>query len=332
MKRVLSRLLVLCLLTGLTACSAPTRWSRTYTDLFDTVSEFTVYGGTEKEFEKAAEAVHEELFRLHRLFDCHRSYEGVVNLYDLNHAAGRTLQIDPDLVAILRLGKEFAEATGGKLNIGLGSAIALWDACREAGDRLPDDRELAEAGTHADPDDLILGDGTARLADPELALNLGALAKGYAAEKAAAAAERLGLTAFALNLGGNVLTRGRRPDRDWQIGVEDPAGNGLLTTLQLSGQSAVTSRDYQRFFELDGVRYHHILDADTLYPAGLWASVTVIHADSAVADALSTSLFCLDREAGLKLLARYGGCALWVDREGGRFRSEGFSAYEKKER
>ena len=330
MKKILSLLLALCMLTGLAACSAPVRRSRTYTDVFDTVTEFTVYGGTDEAFERAAGAVHEELLRLHRLFDCHRAYEGVVNLYSLNHAGGETLEIDPDLEAILRLGLEFAEATGGRLNIGLGGAIALWDECREAGDRLPDAAALAEAGRHAGLSGLILGEGRARLADPGLSLNLGALGKGYAAEKAAAAAQSLGLTDFALNLGGNVLTRGRRPDRDWQIGVEDPFGDGLLTVLSLSGQSAVTSGDYQRYFELDGVRYHHILDADTLYPAGLWSAVTVIHADSAVADALSTALFCLPREEGLALLARYGGCALWVDRAGGRYESEGFAAYENK--
>ena len=113
MKKVFSLLLALCMLTGLAACSAPVRRSRTYTDVFDTVTEFTVYGGTDEAFERAAGAVHGELLRLHRLFDCHRAYEGVVNLYSLNHAGGETLEIDPDLEAILRLGLEFAEATGG---------------------------------------------------------------------------------------------------------------------------------------------------------------------------------------------------------------------------
>ena len=328
MKKVLLCLFALGIVLGLIACSAPNRWSRTYTDLFDTVSEFTVYGGTEAEFERAAKAVHEELLRLYRLFDCRRAYDGVVNLYDLNNSGGKTLEIDPDLEAILRLGKEFADATNGRLNIALGGVITLWEECREAGDHLPDAAALTEAGAHTDPDALILRDGTARLTDPAVSLNLGALAKGYAAEKASAVAESMGVTDFALNLGGNVLTRGARPDKDWQIGVEDPSGSGLCTVLSLSGQSAVTSGNYQRYFELDGVRYHHILDADTLYPVNLWQAVTVVHEDSALADALSTSLFCISQEDGLKLLEQYGGSALWIDMEGNRRCSEDFTDYE----
>ena len=99
--------------------------------------------------------------------------------------------------------------------------------------------------------------------------------------------------------------------------------------LKVSDLSVVTSGDYQRYREQDGVRYHHIIDSDTLYPASSFRSVTVIHPDSLIADALSTSLFCMDIESGMKLAEEYGAEALWLKEDGDLVRTNGFSGYEK---
>ncbi len=329
MKRAVSLFGVLFLLFGLCACKTEEKRSVTWLDVFDTVSEFVAYGGADADFQKAADAVHEELLRLHRLCDIYHPYEGVTNLYAVNERlSGETVELDPDLVRLLAAGKRFYKETGGKLNIGMGSVLSLWHAFLEGGEK-PDGAALAEARRHTDLDTLSIEGGTVTLSDPGLKLDLGALAKGYAAEAVRTIADSFGFSGWSLNLGGNVLLRGAKPNGKWQIGVQDPDG-GVYTVLALSDLSAVTSGDYQRCREYEGETFHHIIDPDTAAPARLYRSVTVLSADSFTADALSTSLFCLSREEGMRLAKAYGAEALWILEDGTSFATVGFSGYETK--
>ena len=112
----------------------------------------------------------------------------------------------------------------------------------------------------------------------------------------------------------------------WVVGVQNPAGDNYLHTLYVSGGSIVTSGDYQRYYVVDGKQYHHIIDPATLYPGALWRSVTIVCEDSGLADALSTALFLLSMEDGMKLLEQCGAEAMWVDAEGNQHYSAGFKA------
>lgn len=324
MKKLLCVTIALLLLTG---CEAyPKRFSATYTDVFDTVTEFTAYCGSEEEFEALAGAVHGELKRLHEIFDIYNCYEGLDNAKTLNDAAGKSVALPEELVGLIDSGIKWHTLSGGRLNIAFGSVLSEWHRCREEG-VLPDPELLRELAEHCDIS-LVETDGNcAALGDPAMSLDFGAMAKGYTAQQAAELAESLGGKSFALSVGGNIVTRGEKPSGKWEIGIQDPDG-GILTTVKVAGEAVVTSGDYQRYYEVGGVKYHHIIDPNTLYPASLWRSVTVIAENSDDADALSTALFLMPLDEGKALAEKFSAEALWVSPDGTVTRTEGFSDYE----
>ncbi len=311
MKRLLPALWAgLILLSIFSGCEkAPTeRFQTSYTDVFDTVCTFTAYCESEEEFENVSESLHEELLRLHRLFDIYYgpSHGGILAL----NRDGYLENPDRDIVSLLELGKEYYELSGGELNIAMGAVLSLWHEARED-NAIPDKDKLVEASKHMDISKLIIKKDKITISDPEMRIDVGAIAKGYAAQKAAELIRDLGIRNFALDLGGNIKTSGSKPDGDWNIGVRDPNG-GILTGIRAKDLSIVTSGDYERFFELDGVRYSHIISPDTLYPADMYRSVTVICESSADGDALSTSLFCMDFDSGKALCEKLEIRAIWV--------------------
>ncbi len=329
MRKFLSICLCMAMVLPVYSCTNPEkRYSASYTDVFDTVVDFTAYCSTESEFRTVSESVHAELVRLHRLFDIYNEYPGVPNAAYINRAAGGTaVETEPELTELIKTGKSFFAETGGRLNFALGSLLSVWHFYRAEGTRVPAFEELSESAKHTDPDKVIVDGNTVAFSDPLIKLDFGAFAKGYAAAAAAETAKKLGISDFALNLGGNVVVSGTKNGEKWNIGVQDPEG-GILTTLHVSGVSVVTSGDYQRYYEVDGVRYHHIIDSETLYPCGFYRSVTVVCADNSVADALSTALFCLDIESGRELARKYSAEALWILPSGETVRTGGFADYE----
>lgn len=309
--------------------------SVTFTDVFDTVSEFTVYNVSEQTFREASDAVHNELLRLHRLFDIYTApAEGKTGakfstLYEIN---GRTYDperfLHPDLYSLLLNTSGFWRETGGKLNCAMGSVLSLWHACLEGKTDVPSPESLKDASAHTGFDSVRLNDGKVVLSDDRVRFDFGAVAKGYAAESAAGIAKGKGCTQFSLNLGGNVLLSGEKPTGKWTIGIQNPFGEGIFTKVKVKDCSVVTSGNYQRYREIGGVRYHHIIDPDTCMPAGYYDSVTVICASSLTADMLSTALFCMSEDSGRELAKKYEADVLWIYPDGTAARTEGFSSYE----
>ncbi len=312
MKRALATLVALLLLLPTTGCgSSLSRYEAVYTDLFDTDCTFTAYCSSDEEFETASEAVYSELSRLDALFNIYEGGKG--SLKDLND--NKILEnADNDILELLDIGLLFYNLSDGQLNIAMGSVLSLWHDARETG-ILPEDEELTEASLHCDITDLVIDGSTITLSDPEMTIDVGSIAKGYAADKAAEVASELGLTSFALDLGGNVKTVGEKPTGKWVIGIRDPDG-GILKTVEVSDQSVVTSGDYERYAEIEGETYSHIINPETLYPAGLYRSVTVICESSSLGDALSTALFCMDIESGKALASELGVEVIWVYADG----------------
>lgn len=316
MRRYLAVALAVALSTllPLSLCGCGSRASRyeaVYTGLFDTECAFTAYCGSQSEFDTVSEAVYSELSRLDSLFDIYDGGEG--SLKELNEN-GILENADSDILELLDLGILFYDLSDGKLNIAMGSVLSLWHEARETG-ILPDDEALTEAANHTDISLLSIDGDTVTLGDSEMSVDVGSIAKGYAADKAAEIAESYGLTSFAVDLGGNVKTVGEKPTGKWVIGIRDP-DCGILKTVEVADLSVVTSGDYERYTVIDGETYSHIIDPGTLYPADLYRSVTVICESSALGDALSTSLFCMDVESGKELASELGVEVLWVYEDG----------------
>lgn len=329
MKRLIPLLLAALLLAG---CSAgPVSAEKTYFDAFDTVTQITVYAPSAPEAEALIDGAHDELLEYHRLFDIYNTYEGMNNIASINAAAGvAPVEADERIIDLLLFSIEAYELTGGKVNVAMGSVLRLWHDAREAGTYVPDAAALAAAAEHTDISCVIIDEaaGTVYLSDPDMSLDVGATAKGFAAARITAGLTELGASSALVSAGGNVCASGSKPSGAWRVGVQDPFGSGSVCVLGLTDMCAVTSGAYQRYFEVDGVRYSHIIDPDTLMPAAYCEAVTVLCRDSAMADALSTALFNMPVGDGLALVSSLADTeALWIGADGGITYSAGFEAY-----
>ena len=336
MKRILAALLTPTLL--LCGCAAAadteqTQYTATFLGLFDTVTTIVGRAGSQEDFRAQAQVVHDELLVYHRLFDIYNDYEGLNNLKTVNDQAGiAPVTVDSAIIALLTDCRRYYDFTGGQVNTAMGSVLQLWHTARsDALDDprsayLPDGTALRQAAAHTDFDDVIIDAdaSTVYLSDPQLQLDVGAVAKGWAAQQAAQNAPE----GLLISVGGNVCATGPKDaaGTPWVIGIRDPGGGAedYLHTIAITGGCVVTSGDYQRAYTVDGKLYHHIIDPATLYPANRWRSVTIVCGDSGLADALSTALFLLPQEQGQALLTQSGAEALWVDADGALFYSPGF--------
>lgn len=339
-RRVIPLLLAAVLLTG---CTAPAiirqkQYTATFLTLFDTVTTIIGYAGTEEEFRAYSHKIQEELLKYHQLFDIYNDYEGVNNLKTINDNAGKkAVQVDEEIIRLLLDCREFYEATDGKVNVAMGSVLSLWHETRTAGiedpqhAEIPDKELLKEAALHTDFDSVVIDETnfTVFLADPQQRLDVGAVAKGWAAEQVC----REMPSGFLISVGGNVCATGPKPQNDapWVIGIQDPDNSkgAYLHTVNVTDGCVVTSGDYQRYYVVDGRRYHHIIDPETNFPAEHWRSVSILCDDSGLADALSTALFLISREEGQEILDQYDACAMWVDLEGEIYYSSGFEEHIK---
>lgn len=324
MRRFLAALAALMLLFS-GCCERRGSHTETRYEYFDTFVTVTAADMTDAEFRAAADAVWDELSRLHRLFDRYHDYAGVNNLKTVNDMAGISpVAAASELIDLVKFSAELYEKTDGLLNVMLGSVLSLWHDVREraladpAAAELPDDEALREAAAHTDIA-LVKIDreaGTLYITDGDASLDLGAVAKGYAAEAVAKRLLELGFDNVLLNLGGNICAVGDKAGQPWMLGIQSPAGDGYAARVPLSSGSLVTSGTYQRYFTVDGRDYHHIIDPRTNYPAEGFSSVTVMATDSTLADALSTALFSMTEAEGRALAARLGVSVWWIYPDG----------------
>ena len=335
MKRLLIVLLLACLLTGCASGSKmpeQKQYTASFLDVFDTVTSITGKESSEESFRVKTQAVHDTLLEYHQLFDIYHDYEGINNLKTVNDNAGISpVKVDSRIIALLKDCKSYYELTEGMVNPAMGSVLKLWHVARNDGINdpanayLPDREELLQAAQHMAFDTVVIDEAasTVYLADPNVQLDVGAVAKGWSVQRAAETAP----SGLLISVGGNVCATGPKDEAgtSWVVGIQDPnGGDNYLHTLYLTKGSLVTSGDYQRAYVVDRELYHHIIDPATLYPSTLWRSVTILCEDSGLADALSTALFLLPLEEGQALLEKCGACAMWVDRNDDIFYSPGF--------
>ena len=308
------------------------KYNASFLTLFDTVTNITGYAESQEAFTETAQSIHDDLLYYHQLFDIYHDYEGVSNLKTINDNAGiAPVKVDRAIIDLLTDCRNYYESTGSKVNAAMGSVLNLWHIARNDGIEdpanayLPDMAQLEEAAEHTSFDKVVIDEvaSTVYLSDPEMRLDVGAVAKGWSVQRVC---ENLP-EGILISVGGNVCATGPKDDQGtpWVIGVQNPdGGDAYLHTLYLAKGSLVTSGDYQRAYMVDGELYHHIIDPDTLMPSTCWRSVTISCDDSGLADALSTALFVLSQEEGQRLLDSVGAMAMWVAPDGTVLYSPGF--------
>lgn len=362
-KRFVSALLTGALCLGvLTACGSAQkpassgvsadaqRYSTIFYDAFDTVTQVIAYCDSEEEFSRQMDALHADLLEYHRLYDIYNDYDGVVNVKTINDNAGvAPVQVDDKILGMLELARQMYDTTNGKLNIAMGSVLRIWHDYREAAEantneadnKLPEQEALDAAARHCDISNLVIDENakTVYLSDPDMSLDVGSVGKGYAVEMVAQAAEARGLTSALISVGGNLRAIGVKPDgSQWSGGVENPwnasefytSDSSYVAAVNMSDMALVTSGDYQRYYVVDGVRYHHLIDPATLWPAAYFNGVSVLAPDSGVADCLTTGLFCQPLEDGMKIVESLDGVeAMWCTPDQQIITSSGWDAHLK---
>ena len=344
MKKLAAFLTLMALLTlaFLPAGAQMNKYSNVYLDSFDTVIQLIGYAESDEIFAQQSEQVHQMYIHLHKLFDTYNSYEneGIVSIYTLNQrAAKEPVKVDPILFALLTYCKSNYELCQSQVNIAMGSVLSIWHDYRDAGlenpeaAQLPPMDKLTAATAHANIDDLILDSEnmTVFFNDPDMKLDVGATAKGYATEIVAKMLESGPMTSFLISAGGNVRAGAAPADgrKAWGIGIQDPDGavfglSDYVEVLYIADKSVVTSGDYQRFYTVDGETYHHLIDPDTLMPSKEFRSVSIITEDSGFADMLSTAAFLMPYEESRAFIESLEGVdAIWLFPDGSMQMTEG---------
>lgn len=318
------------------------KYTASFLDLFDTASTIIAYDESQEKFDEHYEQFHNELERYDHLYDIYKSYDGITNLYTINKTAGiEPVKVDNDIIELLKFSKYAYELTNGKTNICFGTVLELWHNEREIAKenpedaKVPDEQALIDANKHTNIDDLIIDEenSTVFFNDSEMKLDVGAVAKGFAVSKVAKWANEELWTSAAISIGGNVAAFGYKNDDSstlWKIGIENPdtTKDDYLLKVDITDLSVVTSGDYQRYFTVDGVKYCHIINPETLSSSNYMSSVSVICDSSALGDALSTGLFNMPIDEGVKLINSMDGVeAVWVDKDYNKTFSSGFEGY-----
>jgi len=309
------------------------RFSYRYFDTFDTVTDVVGFTETEEEFNEYTEYIETRMHELHKFYDRFKDYEGINNIKTINDNAGKSpVEVSSEIMDLIQFSKDWYEPTQGKMNITIGTLSRVWDKYREDAEfdpgsaEIPPMEELEAAAKHVGMDKIVLDheNSTVFLEDPNMILDVGAVAKGYAVEIVVQEVIEQGFTSGIISVGGNVRTFGKplNGDRErWGIGIKDPDGplfgSDPIDTVFLNDASVVSSGDYQRYYIVDGEVMHHLIDPDTLMPGNYYRAVTVITRDSGLADYLSTAVFLLPFEESMALVESMEEVeAFWVMKDG----------------
>ncbi len=306
-------------------------------DFFDTVSSIYLYSDN-------SETIYNELYLLmekyHKLLDIYNEYDGINNICTINKNAGiKPVKVDNDILDLISFCKKFCELTYGKVDISFGAVLSVWHDYRDK-KILPDYSSLLDALKHTgfDKIEVDYNNGTVFITDENASIDVGAVSKGFVCEKLAEYLESNNISNCAINLGGNIKLIGKKgTDENWITGIKNPSDeSNIIMKLSVSNLSIVTSGGYERFYELNGIKYHHIIDSETLFPAAFHDSVTIICENSEIADLLSTALFCMSVDDGKEVISVVKEVfklntldAVWIKNGGINF-TNGIENYETK--
>ena len=272
-----------------------TRYSAQFLGVFDTVTSAIGYSADEETFSAYMQELQDELKIYHQLYDIYTDYEGINNIKTINDNAGiAPVVVDEKIIDMLEEARSLYELTGGKMNVAMGSVLSIWHEYRQEGiddplhSKLPPMDELEAVAAHTDISKVIIDReaSTVYLEDPHMSLDVGSVAKGYAVEMVCRKLEEEGLTHTLVSVGGNIRAIGDKPeDTPWAVGIQNP---------------------------------------DTLMPLDEFKSVTILCADSGMADCLSTAVFNMTLEEGQAFIESMDGVeAMWICADGTEVYSSG---------
>ena len=258
-----------------------------------TLIEVSIYGADPALAAQASAQIEQELHTMHA--NWHAWRPGILSTTNQQLARMEPFTPDPSILPLLQEAGHLSQLSNGLFNPVMGRLIALWGFHENAlpAGTLPDTAAIRALVEQAPGTDDVTFSGAQLVShNPAVSYDLGAFAKGYAIDRAIELLRELGIQHAIINAGGDLRAIGQHGNRPWRIGIRHPRGNGILASLEIDGDASVfTSGDYERFFEVDGKRYHHIIDPRSGYPADKTTSVTVIHGSAATADAAATALF-----------------------------------------
>lgn len=319
MKKIIFALFFLLLMCG---CRQE-KYTTEYLDVFDTYSTITIYTNKKDEFDEITKELHAKLLNLNKQFDIYNNYKDVNNIKTINDNAGiKPVKVQPETLELIKAGKYAYEKTNKTVNIAMGSVLNIWHNYRENALNnnvyaIPTNTELIEASKHTDINSIVIDENnsTVFIKDKYTSIDVGAIAKGYAADYAVKYLKSKGIKVALINLGGNVIAINDKDKESFKTGVVSPDNNDeYIYSFDLSNQSAVTSGNYQRYYDYNGKRYHHIIDSKTLFPSENNKEVTVVTNSSLEGDMFSTALFILPYDEGIKLAKSNNLKVMWIDK------------------
>lgn len=336
MKRTILTLLLLTMTLGLiitqTSCtekSEPVSKTSYYLDTICKISIYDMANMSEENAEKVIDKAFALCSEYERLLS--KTKEGS-DIYNINHANGAAVKCDDRTIDLIKEGLAFAELSGGKFDITIGKVTDLWDFHGED-PKLPKEELLQETLSHVGYEQIKIDGNTVQLSDAEGEIDLGGIAKGYIADRLEESLRKNGVNSAVIDLGGNIVVIGNKEGEPFTVGIEKPYSDrtGLVGTLKVINSTVVTSGIYQRYIDVNGEKYHHILDVDTGYPVESdVAGVTIIASvgKSVNCDALSTICLLLGVEKGMELIESMDTIeAVFIDKEGNLFETSGLEGF-----
>ena len=298
--KVFSLILCIIMILGLCSCSCSVNSNEPITKndfALDTVITITLYGADSEKYI-------DECFNIAKKYD-----EMLSNTKDssdiskINHSNGEFTEVNPDTIELIQQGIYYGELSNGTFDISIGKLTTLWDIKNRTVPPTPEEIQNAMGFNFRN---IEINENKVRLKTDKEQLDLGGIAKGFIADKIKDYLNANGITKGVINLGGNVLCLDKKDGKtDYNIGIQKPFDESgtPLCALSVSNKSIVTSGDYQRYFEYNGVKYHHIIDVSTGYPVNNELdSVTIINTSSIAGDALSSIAFIYGLDKGIELI------------------------------
>lgn len=280
---------------------------------------------SQKEINKIFDDIDYLYSSYHKLTDKYNSYDGIVNIYYLNERLNNNeeIEIDKRLSDIINIGIEYYDKTEGLFNIASGSLTEVWKNYIDKCNSLPTEEEL---NVNININDIKL-ENNKFIKDNDIKIDLGAIAKGYVTELAGAYLEDNNINNYIINAGGNVKLGKAFDKENYIVGITNPDDtNNIFTKVNINNLSVVTSGNYQRYCDIDNVRYSHIINPYTKWQEQYTRSVTVIAKSSVLADIYSTYLYLLPVDKGLEVVKNNEEIeAIWYIDEENIVRSEGFN-------